>query len=91
MIDNFGKGAFGLDQLTGLIHDKPTEDECQNTIRYLQAQKREYREYREYLLNHPEVVAVHSLPQPDNSVHGHVYGETYLDGNGSKNMRFRIK
>ena len=87
MIDNFGKGGFGLDQLTELIPTEPSEADREQTKRILEAKR---RELEKYLIENPGVVAVHSVPQPK-GFHGLVYGETYLDENGSKNMIFRIK
>ena len=88
MIDNFGKGGFGLDQLTELIPGRLSENERQQTIKYLSTVK---NKLQDYLMTHPEVVEVHAVPQPHNHIRGVAYGETYLDENGSKNMRIRIK
>ena len=88
MIDNFGKGGFGLDQLTELIPTEPSEADREQTKRILESKR---RELEKYLIEHPEVVAVHAIPQPNGSFHGRVYGETYLDENGSKNLRIHIK
>ena len=88
MIDNFGKGGFGLDQLTELIPTEPSKADIEQTKRILEAKK---RELENYLIEHPEVVAVHTMPQLNFRFNGYVYGETYLDENGSKGMRFRVK
>lgn len=70
MIDNFGKGGFGLDQLTELIPTEPSEADREQTKRILEAKR---REFEKYLIEHPEVVAVHSVPQPKGTFHGRVY------------------
>ncbi len=88
MIDNFGKGGFGLDQLAELIPVEPSLAELQQARRYLLSQE---RKLQKYLVENPEVVVLHSIPQLNNTFHGRVYGETYLDENGSKNLRVRLK
>ena len=37
MIDNFGKGGFGLDQFTELISTEPSEADHEQTKRILEA------------------------------------------------------